>query len=403
MKIIKNLIDKTKPQFEKGGKYEKWLPVYESFETFFFVPKKVTSTGAHIRDAIDMKRSMILVVVSLLPALLFGMWNVGELYYMSIGETTSILESFWQGFLQVLPLIVVSYGVGLGLEFVFVYIRGHEINEGFLVTGMLIPLIVPVDIPLWMLAVATAFSVLIGKEAFGGTGMNIVNPALLTRAFLFFAYPAKMSGNTVWIKDIGQNPQLVDGFTGETILGQKVNMVTEAYSGFVNNKLSMLDMFIGNYAGSVGETSTIAILIGAAILLYTGIASYRIMISVFAGGYLMGLLLNAVAPEGNVLLSTPALEHLLIGGFAFGAVFMATDPVTASQTNRGKWIYGFLIGVFAILIRTVNPAYPEGMMLAILFMNVFAPLIDHYIVQANIKARLRRAKINMIQSDSENN
>jgi Na+-transporting NADH:ubiquinone oxidoreductase subunit B len=350
-----------------------------------------------------MKRSMILVVVSLLPALLFGMWNVGELYYMSIGETTSILESFWQGFLQVLPLIVVSYGVGLGLEFVFVYIRGHEINEGFLVTGMLIPLIVPVDIPLWMLAVATAFSVLIGKEAFGGTGMNIVNPALLTRAFLFFAYPAKMSGNTVWIKDIGQNPQLVDGFTGETILGQKVNMVTEAYSGFVNNKLSMLDMFIGNYAGSVGETSTIAILIGAAILLYTGIASYRIMISVFAGGYLMGLLLNAVAPEGNVLLSTPALEHLLIGGFAFGAVFMATDPVTASQTNRGKWIYGFLIGVFAILIRTVNPAYPEGMMLAILFMNVFAPLIDHYIVQANIKARLRRAKINMIQSDSENN
>ncbi|MFW5851007.1 MAG: NADH:ubiquinone reductase (Na(+)-transporting) subunit B [Bacteroidota bacterium] len=403
MKIIKNLIDKTKPHFEKGGKYEKWLPVYESFETFFFVPEKVTTTGAHIRDAIDMKRSMILVVVSLLPALLFGMWNVGELYYMSIGENTSILESFWQGFLQVLPLIVVSYGVGLGLEFVFVYIRGHEINEGFLVTGMLIPLIVPVDIPLWMLAVATAFSVLIGKEAFGGTGMNIVNPALLTRAFLFFAYPAKMSGNTVWIKDIDQNPQLVDGFTGETILGQKVNMVTEAYSEFVDNKLSMLDMFIGNYAGSVGETSTIAILIGAAILLYTGIGSYRIMLSVFAGGYLMGLLLHAVAPEGNALLNTPALEHLLIGGFAFGAVFMATDPVTGSQTNKGKWIYGFLIGVFAILIRTVNPAYPEGMMLAILFMNVFAPLIDHYIVQANIKARLRRAKINMVQSDSENN
>src|SRR5690554_3214972 len=403
MKIIKNLIDKTKPHFEKGGKYEKWLPVYESFETFFYVPEKVTTTGAHIRDAIDMKRSMILVVIALLPALLFGMWNVGELYYMSIGETTSILESFWQGFLQVLPLIVVSYGVGLGLEFVFVYIRGHEINEGFLVTGMLIPLIVPVDIPLWMLAVATAFSVLIGKEAFGGTGMNIVNPALLTRAFLFFAYPANMSGNTIWIKDIGQNPQLVDGFTGETILGQKVNMVTEAYSGFVNNKLSMLDMFIGNYAGSVGETSTIAILIGAALLLYTDITSYRIMISVFAGGYLMGLLLHAVAPEGNALLSTPPLEHLLIGGFAFGAVFMATDPVTGSQTNKGKWIYGFLISVFAILIRTVNPAYPEGMMLAILFMNVFAPLIDHYIVQANIKARLRRAKISMVQSDSENN
>ncbi|MFO7868776.1 MAG: NADH:ubiquinone reductase (Na(+)-transporting) subunit B [Bacteroidales bacterium] len=394
MKIIKNLIEKTKPQFEKGGKYEKWLPVYESFETFFFVPDKVTQKGSHIRDAIDMKRSMIIVVISLLPALLFGMWNIGDLYYMSIGESVPILDAFIHGFIEVLPLIIVSYGVGLGLEFVFVYIRGHEINEGFLVTGMLIPLIVPVDIPLWMLAVATAFSVLIGKEAFGGTGMNIVNPALLTRAFLFFAYPAHMSGNTVWINGFEKNKELlVDGFSGETILGQKVNSVTEAYSGFVDNKLSMIDMVIGNYAGSVGETSVIAILIGAAILLYTGLASYRIMISVFVGGYLMAALLNAFAPEGNVLMNTPALEHLLIGGFAFGAVFMATDPVTGSQTNRGKWIYGFLIGVFAILIRTVNPAYPEGMMLAILFLNVFAPLIDHYIIQANIKKRLRRGKI----------
>ncbi|OQA96394.1 MAG: Na(+)-translocating NADH-quinone reductase subunit B [Bacteroidetes bacterium ADurb.Bin217] len=397
MKIIENIIRNTKPKFEKGGKYEKWLPVYESFETFFFVPAHTTKQGSHVRDAIDLKRSMMMVIIALLPALLFGMWNIGSLYYMSIGETHSLIETFWFGFVKVLPLILVSYGVGLGVEFIFVFLRGHEINEGFLVSGMLIPLIVPVDVPLWMLAVATAFAVLIGKEAFGGTGMNIVNPALLARAFLFFAYPAQMSGNTVWVHGISDGKVLVDGFSGETILGQKINGVTQAYSGFVDNQLSTLDLLIGNYAGSVGETSFIAIAIGAIILLYTGIASFRIMFSVFAGGFLMASLLNAVAPAGNILMNTPALEHMLIGGFAFGAVFMATDPVTAAQTGKGKWIYGFLIGAFAIIIRCLNPAYPEGMMLAILFMNVFSPLIDHVVIQSNINKRLRRAKVSHVK------
>jgi len=393
MKVLENFIHKTKPKFEKGGKFEKWLPIYESFETFLFVPGTVTKKGSHIRDGIDLKRSMMMVILALLPTLLFGMWNIGSLYYMSIGESHSLIETFWYRFVKVLPLIVVSYGVGLGVEFIFVYLRGHEINEGYLVTGMLIPLIVPIDIPLWMLALSIIFAVIIGKEAFGGTGMNIVNPALLARAFLFFAYPAKMSGNQVWVHGISSGNQLVDGFSGETILGQKINGVTQAYSGFIDNKLSTLDLFLGNYAGSVGETSTLAILIGAAILLYTGIASFRIMFSVFAGGYAMALLLNIVAPTNNVLLNTPALEHLLIGGFAFGAVFMATDPVTSAQTGIGKWIYGFLIGAFAIVIRCLNPAYPEGMMLAILFLNVFAPLIDHFVVKANINKRLRRAKV----------
>jgi len=392
MKILENIIRNTKPKFEKGGKYEKWLPVYESFETFFFVPAHTTKQGSHVRDAIDLKRSMMMVIIALLPALLFGMWNVGSLYYMSIGETHSLLETFWFGFLKVLPLIIVSYGVGLGVEFIFVFLRGHEINEGFLVSGMLIPMIVPIDVPLWMLAVATAFAVLIGKEAFGGTGMNIVNPALLARAFLFFAYPAHMSGNKVWIHGISNGNQLVDGFSGETILGQKINGISHAYSGFVDNQL----LLVGNYAGSVGETSVIAIAIGAIILLYTGIASFRIMFSVFAGGFLMASFLNAVAPAGNILMNTPALEHMLIGGFAFGAVFMATDPVTAAQTGKGKWVYGFLIGAFAIIIRCLNPAYPEGMMLAILFMNVFSPLIDHVVIQSNIKKRLRRAKVSQL-------
>ncbi|HON52415.1 MAG TPA: NADH:ubiquinone reductase (Na(+)-transporting) subunit B [Bacteroidales bacterium] len=396
MKILENIIRNTKPKFEKGGKYEKWLPVYESFETFFFVPAHTTKQGSHVRDAIDLKRSMMMVIIALLPALLFGMWNVGSLYYMSIGETHSLLETFWFGFLKVLPLIIVSYGVGLGVEFIFVFLRGHEINEGFLVSGMLIPMIVPIDVPLWMLAVATAFAVLIGKEAFGGTGMNIVNPALLARAFLFFAYPAHMSGNKVWIHGISNGTQLVDGFSGETILGQKINGISHAYSGFVDNQLSTFDLLVGNYAGSVGETSVIAIAIGAIILLYTGIASFRIMFSVFAGGFLMASLLNAVAPAGNILMNTPALEHMFIGGFAFGAVFMATDPVTAAQTGKGKWIYGFLIGAFAIIIRCLNPAYPEGMMLAILFMNVFSPLIDHVVIQSNIKKRLCRAKVSQL-------
>ena len=392
MKAVENWIQKTKPNFEKGGKYEKWLPIYESFETFLHVPGNVTLKGSHVRDAIDLKRALILVIFALVPTLLYGMYNVGSLYYTSIGEDFTMWEALGYGFLKVLPLIIVSYVVGLGIEFMFCYIRGHEISEGYLVSGLIIPMIVPVDIPLWELAIAVAFAVIIGKEAFGGTGMNIVNPALLARAFLFFAYPGNMSGSSVWVHT--SDVATVDGFSGETILGQlNAGVAPEAIHGVGMNQLSVCDLFVGNYAGCVGETSVIAILIGAAILLFTGIASYRIMLSVFAGGFLMGLVMNAIAPEGNMVMNFPAYQQLLIGGFAFGAVFMATDPVTAAQTNIGKWIYGFLIGVFAIMIRCFNPAYPEGMMLAILLMNVFAPLIDHLVVQANIKKRLKRAKV----------
>lgn len=392
MKAVENWIQKTKPNFEKGGKYEKWLPIYESFETFLHVPGNVTLKGSHVRDAIDLKRALILVIFALVPTLLYGMYNVGSLYYTSIGENFTMWEALGYGFLKVLPLIIVSYVVGLGIEFMFCYIRGHEISEGYLVSGLIIPMIVPVDIPLWELAIAVAFAVIIGKEAFGGTGMNIVNPALLARAFLFFAYPGNMSGSSVWVHT--SDVATVDGFSGETILGQlNAGVAPEAIHGVGMNQLSVCDLFVGNYAGCVGETSVIAILIGAAILLFTGIASYRIMLSVFAGGFLMGLVMNAIAPEGNMVMNFPAYQQLLIGGFAFGAVFMATDPVTAAQTNIGKWIYGFLIGVFAIMIRCFNPAYPEGMMLAILLMNVFAPLIDHLVVQANIKKRLKRAKV----------
>lgn len=393
MKAVENFIQKTKPNFEKGGKYEKWLPIYESFETFLHVPGTVTLKGSHVRDAIDLKRALIIVIFALIPALLFGMYNVGSLYYTSIGQEFTMWAALGYGFLRVLPLIIVSYVVGLGIEFTFCYIRGHEISEGYLVSGLIIPMIVPVDIPLWELAVAVAFAVIIGKEAFGGTGMNIVNPALLARAFLFFAFPGKMSGSSVWVHT-NSEIATVDGFSGETILGQlNAGVAPDAIHGVGMNQLSMCDLFVGNYAGCVGETSVIAILIGAAILLFTGIASFRIMFSVFAGGFLMGLVMNAIAPESNMVMNLPAVQHLLIGGFAFGAVFMATDPVTAAQTNIGKWIYGFLIGVFAIMIRCFNPAYPEGMMLAILLMNVFAPLIDHMVVQANIKRRLKRAKV----------
>lgn len=393
MKAFKNLIEKTKPNFEKGGKYEKWLPIYESFETFLFVPGNTTKKGSHIRDAIDLKRAMVVVIFALVPALLFGMWNVGNLYYMSMGQEVSLMTAFTHGLLKILPIIIVSYVTGLGVEFIFVFIRGHEINEGFLVSGLLIPLVLPVDIPLWMVAVATAFAVLIGKEAFGGTGMNIVNPALLARAFLFFAYPSKMSGNMIWVSDLSNNNAVVDGFSGETILGQKINGISQAYSGFVDNHLSLGDLFVGNYAGSIGETSTLAILIGAAILLYTGIASFRVMFSVFLGGFAMASLIYLLGSDSSALLHIAPLEQLCIGGFAFGAVFMATDPVTAAQTATGKLIYGFLIGILAILIRCLNPAYPEGMMLAILLMNIFAPLIDHYVVQANVKRRLKRVKV----------
>jgi Na+-transporting NADH:ubiquinone oxidoreductase subunit B len=378
MKAIRNYIDKIKPQFQKGGKFEKFESTFDAFETFLFVPDKVTFKGSHIRDAMDMKRMMIVVVVALIPALLFGMWNVGYQHFLSLGESTTLWESFWFGFLKVLPIIVVSYVVGLGIEFMFAQIRGHEVNEGYLVTGMLIPLIVPPDIPLWMLAIAVVFAVIIDKEVFGGTGMNILNPALTARAFLFFAYPQDMSGDKVWIAD------KADAYSGATPLGN-------ALTGHFDQLPSFNDMFYGFIPGSVGETSTLAILIGAVILLITGIASWRVMFSVFAGGLLMGLIFNWAG--ANEYMNLPPYYHLVMGGFAFGAVFMATDPVTAAQTNKGKYIYGILIGMIAVLIRVVNPAYPEGMMLAILLMNVFAPLIDHYVIESNIKRRLKRIKV----------
>lgn len=380
MKLFKNLLDSVKPHFEKGGKLEKMYPAYDAFETFLFVPNHTAKKGSHVRDAIDLKRTMITVVIAMMPALLFGMWNVGAQHFNAIGESFEMMDAFMFGFWKVLPLILVSYGVGLSIEFAFAISRGHSVNEGYLVTGMLIPLVMPVDVPLWMLAVAVIFAVIIGKEVFGGTGMNILNPALTARAFLFFAYPSFMSGDKVWINTGGQTT--VDGFSGATPLG---DLAGGSGSGY-----SMLEMFIGTMPGSVGETSTLAILIGAAILLISGIASWRVMLSVFAGGYVMGLLFNAWGANDFMML--PAVEHLLLGGFAFGAVFMATDPVTAAQTNKGKYIYGFLIGLLAVLIRVFNPAYPEGMMLAILFMNVFAPLVDHYVVEGNIKRRLKRAK-----------
>lgn len=382
---IRQFVDKIKPTFEKGGKLGFLHSTFEGFETFLFVPNTTTLKGSHIRDSIDLKRTMAIVVLALVPALIFGMFNVGYQQKLSIGQEIGFwdLNNLWYGFLRVLPLIVVSYVTGLGIEFAVAQVKGHEINEGFLVSGMLIPLIVPVDVPLWMVAVATAFAVIIGKEIFGGTGMNIFNVALLTRAFLFFAYPSKLSGDKVWIDGLLKGEGIVDGFSGATPLG-------DAAAGNIERLPSTLDMFIGSIPGSVGETSTLAILIGAAILLYTGIASWKIMLSAVAGGAAMGLLLNTFAV--NPLMEVPFWQHLMLGGFAFGMVFMATDPVTAAQTETGKWIYGFLTGVLAILVRVLNPAYPEGVMLAILFMNVFAPLIDHYVVQANIKKRLKRVR-----------
>ena len=378
MKALRNYLDKIKPQFVKGGKFEKLESTFEAFETFLFVSDKVTFKGSHIRDSLDMKRTMIVVVIATIPALLFGMWNVGYQHFLSLGESVEFMDQFWYGFLKVVPLIVVSYVVGLGIEFAFAQSRGHEVNEGYLVSGMLIPLIVPPDIPLWMLAISVIFAVIIGKEVFGGTGMNILNPALTARAFLFFAYPQDMSGEIVWISE------KADAYSGATPLGS-------ALVGNFENIPSVSDMFFGFIPGSVGETSTIAILLGGIILIATGIGSWRIMLSVFAGGYLMGLIFNLFAV--NAYMELPPYYHFIMGGFAFGAVFMATDPVSASQTNRGKWIYGFLIGMMAVLIRVVNPAYPEGMMLAILLLNVFAPLIDYYVVEGNIKKRLKRIKV----------
>ncbi len=384
MNFLRKKLDKLKPQFTLGGKYARLQSVFEGFESFMFVSDKVTFKGSHIRDSIDLKRTMTVVIIALLPALLFGSYNTGLQHFRSTGVDPTILQAFWFGFLKILPLIIVSYVVGLGIEFIAAQIRGHEINEGYLVTGLLIPLIMPIDVPLWMLALAVAFSVILGKEVFGGTGMNIFNPALLARAFLFFSYPGWMTGDKVWTEGLTAGKNVIDGFSGATPLSLSA-------AGEISKLPSFMDMFIGTIPGSVGETSTLAILIGAAILVITGIGSWKIIVSVFGGGLFMGLLLNAFS--ANSYMELPFYYHFVMGGFAFGAVFMATDPVTGSQTEKGKWIYGFLIGVLSILIRVLNPAYPEGVMLAILLMNVFAPLIDYYVIQSNIKKRLKRAKV----------
>jgi Na+-transporting NADH:ubiquinone oxidoreductase subunit B len=392
MKALRKFLDKKKPLFQEGGKFAKLQSSFEAFESFLFVPDITSHSGTHIKDAIDLKRTMSIVVIALIPALLFGIYNTGYQHFLSIGElaNTEFLDICIYGLIQILPIIVVSYVVGLGIEFAFAQMRGHQVNEGFLVSGMLIPLIMPVGAPLWMVAVSTAFAVIIGKEVFGGTGMNIWNPALIARAFFFFAYPSKMSGESVWIAE------KADSFSGATPLAHAATLVDStgaaAKSIFDAHLSNAWDMFVGLIPGSIGETSTIAILIGAVILIATGIGSWRIMLSVFVGGFVMGELFNLIG--GNAYMElVPAWQHLIMGGFAFGAVFMATDPVSGSQTTTGKYIYGFLIGFLAVLIRVLNAGFPEAMMLSILFMNTFAPLIDHYVVQSNIKRRLKRVKV----------
>ena len=413
------------PHFIKGGKYEKWNPLFETLATFAFTPKLVTVKGTHIRDGVDLKRTMMTVIIALIPCLIFGIYNTGHWEYVVANYTpdpnTTVgvarpyfpyFDAMWSKFLMgltiVLPVIVVSYGVGLAIEFLFGMIRGHALHEGFLVSGMLIPLTMPADVPLWMVAVATIFAVVIGKEVFGGTGMNILNVALTARAFLFFAYPTAMSGDKVWKS--GTDEMLVstgnvmpDGASGATALGDLASFVGDSpvVAGQVLSKTDDLVVhfekaydpiyaFIGMIPGSIGETSTLAALLGGLILISTGVASWRIIVSFFTGGLLFGLLMNGIG--ANPYMDLPAYYHLIIGGFAFGAIFMATDPVTAAQTQWGKIWYGFLGGGIAILIRVLNPAYPEGVFLAILFMNVMAPLIDYYVIQSNIKRRQKRFK-----------
>ena len=378
MNFVEKFFEQTRPKVQKGATFHWLASTFEAFESFSFVSNKTTKVkGAHFRDAIDSKRAIIVVVIALIPALLFGMYNVGWQHFNALNQIaqTEFWEIFFYGFLRVLPMIIVSYVVGLFIEFMFAQIRHEEVNEGYLVTGLLIPMICPPTTPLWQLGLAVVFGTLIGKEVFGGTGMNFMNPALVTRTFLFFAYPSQMSGDMVWIYD------MPDGVTGATPLG-------EMLAGATVPTASLCDMICGFIPGSIGETSLIAIILGAFILLLTGIASWRIILSIILGGATMGIIFNLIA--ANSYMQIPFYYHFLLGGFAFGTVFMATDPVTAAQTNYGKYIYGFLIGVMAILIRVVNPAYPEGMMLAILLMNVFAPLIDYYVVNANIRRRKKR-------------
>ena len=395
---LRNYLDKIKPNFEEGGKLH-WLhSTYDAFETFLYVPNTTSKSGVHIHDARDSKRTMVVVILALIPALLFGMYNVGYQHYLSVGADASFIQTFIYGLLAMLPHIIVSYVVGLGIEFAMAQAKKEEVAEGFLVSGMLIPMIVPIDTPLWMIAVATAFSVVFAKEVFGGTGYNIFNVALIARAFIFFAYPSKISGDQVWVRTQSTfgmgGGEVVDGLSGATPLGQiatsdATSFGDFAFHGITGKPLELWDMFVGLIPGSIGEVSTLAILIGAVILIATGVGSWKTMVSVFAGGAATALLLNAVAV--NLMMEMPPVYHLFLGGFAFGAVFMATDPVTSARTEKGKWIFGFLIGALAVLIRVFNPGYPEGMMLAILFMNAFAPLIDFYVVDANIKRRLKRA------------
>lgn len=387
MKALRKYIDKIKPNFQEGGKFHAFHSVFDGLETFLFVPSQTSKNGTHIHDSIDSKRIMSIVVLALMPALLFGMYNVGYQHFTHTGAEGGLWEMSLYGFLAVLPKIVVSYGVGLGIEFVVAQWKKEEIQEGFLVSGMLIPMIVPVDCPLWMIGVATAFSVVFAKEVFGGTGMNIFNVALITRAILFFGYPTKMSGDLVWVSSesiLGLGKDATDALTVATPLGVAATSTTTAPE-------FSIDMVTGLIPGSIGETSVIAIMIGAVILLWTGIASWKIMFTVFLGGALSGLMFNQLGIEGNAMASMPWYQHLVLGGFCFGAVFMATDPVTSSRTEIGKYIFGFLIGFMAIVIRVLNPGYPEGMMLAILLMNIFAPLIDYYVVESNIKRRVKRA------------
>ncbi len=389
MNGLRNFVDKIKPTFEKGGKLGFLHSTFDAFETFLFVPNTVTRRGAHVRDCVDLKRVMIMVVIALIPAMLFGVWNVGYQHSMAFGLDWGFWNIVLYGLAKVLPLYIVAYLVGLGIEFVSAQIQGHEVNEGYLVSGMLIPLIVPVDVPLWTLAIAVAFAVIIGKEVFGGTGMNIWNPALLTRAFLFFSYPSKMSGDTIWTG--GMTRYMAEGQAFWT----EGNGLVDAVSGatplanptLANLEPQFMDMVLGTIPGSVGETSVIAILLGAAILLWTGVASWKIMLSSVVGGLAVGYLGYAVGAT-----DLPGYYQLVMGGFLFGTVFMATDPVTSAQTECGKWIYGFLVGALAVTVRLWNPGYPEGMMLAILLMNTFAPLIDYYVIEGSLKRKAKKVK-----------
>lgn len=393
MKGLRKLVDKIKPTFSKGGKLGFLHSTFDAFETFLFVPNTVTRKGSHVRDCVDLKRVMIIVVLALLPAMLFGVWNTGYQHSLAFGLNWDFWTIVLYGLAKVIPLYLVSYIVGLGIEFASAQLRGHEVSEGYLVSGMIIPLIVPVDVPLWMLALAVAFAVIIGKEIFGGTGMNIWNPALLARAFLFFSYPSKMSGDVVWTGGVDrfmaegtafmtEGGKLVEGFSGATPLAD------HTLAGLANGGWSMMDLIIGTIPGSVGETSVIAILLGAILLIWTGVASWKIMFSSIIGGLAVGYL-GFISGATDL----PAYYQLILGGFLFGTVFMATDPVTAAQTEKGKWIYGFLVGALAIMVRLWNPGYPEGMMLSILLMNTFAPLIDHYVIEAKVSRRNKKVKI----------